>query len=95
MFHHSSFSLLNESSFSLLDHPYLHLLERIRVLSSKSLQTEAVFKTVEKLLRDTPLVYKLRQLDLVAVRICKRQGTDRFRQVISVRDRAGETTREE
>ena len=40
-------------------------------------------------------VYKLRQLDLVAVRICKRQGTGRFRQVMSVSDKAGETTREE
>ena len=39
--------------------------------------------------------YKLRQLDLVAVRIWKRQGRDRFRQVMSVRCKAGETTREE
>ena len=28
--------------------------------------------------------YKLRQLDLAAVKICKRQGTGRFRQVMSV-----------
>ena len=40
-------------------------------------------------------IYELRQLDLVAVRICKRQGTGRFRQVMSVRGKAGETTREE
>ena len=40
-------------------------------------------------------IYELRQLDLVAVRNWKRQGTDRIRQVMSVRGKAGETTREE